>query len=169
MTQFPKQALPALDSRPRSDRQAIEHSLETTLVTAHGYLADWAVEEACNRGLASTLPFVRESIRKRAPSERAEFDIRNCEERIAILNSGNSRTQALASFLATGDLSSDSRLAQWALTLLARDDSPEATRAINVFRTRISAMPKDDSMKQFLAVFLLDLDLHPPVKRVTAK
>jgi hypothetical protein len=101
-----------------SSQQAIEVYLQTTLTNSSGAVANWAVEEVCDRGLESSLPFVQESIRRMNAGPRSEADIRFCEERVAVLSGSASRVMALSRFLTTSAIHSDPRLVRWAMTLL---------------------------------------------------
>jgi hypothetical protein len=124
------------------DPTEAEQFLDQSLKFSRGTIADWAVDEVCNRGLAGSISFVRESIEKNHSSISARV-IKFCEDRIRVLSRGKSRLQSLELALDADDPEATPELIEWAIQQLANEQSPEAQQAIDRFGSLLLTMPRD--------------------------
>jgi hypothetical protein len=130
------------------DPRAAEDFIDETLRRSSGAVASWAVNEACNRGLAGSLPLVRESIRKRDHSSRADAAIKLCEDKIRVLSRDGSRLRALELALDGDDLNTSPDLIRWIISQLAEEGSTSAQRLIDGFIASVLSSPHTSSRWQ---------------------
>jgi hypothetical protein len=118
-----------------------------------GVTAWWAANELCDRGSQKSLPFIRDSIKKRDSSQRGEDEFRFCETRVQVLARNLDRASALVSVLDVNDADSGSRdLQLWAVKQLVSLHLPEADRALDRYRTEIGKLPDRSPEKQRLYI-----------------
>jgi hypothetical protein len=128
----------------------LEDSL-TGMRDGRGPLADWAVNELCDRGSVGSTPVVIQSIRSRGNGLRDEEELEFCVARIRVVAGNPDPVKALAPIL---DVQSDSgdaqrglsdprrRLAGWAIDKLNSMQSASADAELDRFARQIEALPE---------------------------
>jgi hypothetical protein len=124
------------------DPRAAEDFLDETLKGSMGAVATWAVNETCDRGLAASLPLVRESVRKRDHSSRADTTVKFCEDKVRLLSRDGDRLRALELALYPDNQESSPDLIRWVISQLAEEGSAGAQRAIDRFVASVLSAPR---------------------------
>lgn len=102
---------------------------------------EWAVQELCNCGSDSSLPLIRQSIRRRVSTSRAaEEQIGHCEARIALLSRSPDRIAALGSFLSIMEGSTDRWLIVWAVNQLYSMKSARADAELARYKAELDSV-----------------------------
>ncbi len=147
-----------------SDENARIGFLEETTGDKSAAAERWAVQSLCNQGSKRSLPFIRESVRRRNPTADGEEQIRFCEARMAIISRSPDRTKALASLLVVTNGVTDQELLGWAVNELRDIDSPQADAEIQRYAKEIEQLP-NGPLKTALSgkrAQIRDLLPHPP-------
>jgi hypothetical protein len=124
--------------------------LEKALQDYGGIVARWAAGELCDLGSQKSIPFIRDSMRKRNPGQRAEGEIRFCEAPIQVLSRDLDRVRALTSVLRVDGGQEDSELQVWAVRQLVLLHLPQADQALDQYRAVIERLPEQSPERQRL-------------------
>lgn len=136
-----------------TDSQARIDFLETTAKREQGNVGYWATEELCNRGIQSSLPVIKASIRRRLSGPPGDDEIAFCEDRMNWLATSGNRVQALSRALRAVKVGSDPKLPRWAAYQLIELDSPEADRALDRFGREVMALTARSPKRAYAVMF----------------
>jgi hypothetical protein len=121
--------------------------------TANGRVADWAIEEMCNRGHISSFALVQRVMKKKNSFASGESELQFCLARMRVVISSPNRTEALVSALSTDPSNDDNeRLVYWAIHQLAAANSAEADAGLDKYTAdierRAAEKPGDRVLRQ---------------------
>jgi hypothetical protein len=134
---------------PQSQIDYLENTL-TAMTDGRGAVADWVVNQLCDRGALTSLAIIQKSIRSRLNGQRDEDEVRFCETRIQVIRRNPDRVKALGSVL-TVDRGEEDRLKLWAIYQLDSLRSPLADAELDRFASEIAKVPPQSPARQRLA------------------
>jgi hypothetical protein len=139
-------------SDPRMKIEFLEGIL-TSAPDGRGSVADWAVDELCDRGSQTSLPIISKSLLSRRNGRRDQDDVEFCEARIRVILSDSDRIKALSASLDLSGTATNTRIIGWAINELASTGSPAAEAQLDRFAQEIDHLPDGSPAKTALQTY----------------